>query len=131
MTLRDAILVIAVCALLAAGVVVWARRGRGDGASVREHAADLARLPGRLRRLAADPMTPCRARWLLIGLVVYLVSPIDLIPDFIPLLGHADEVVLVPLVLRWVRRMVPAEVWDAHFPPRGTGEEALATEARR
>ncbi len=76
-------------------------------------------------------MTPCRARWLLIGLVVYLVSPIDLIPDFIPLLGHADEVVLVPLVLRWVRRMVPAEVWDAHFPPRGTGEEALATEARR
>ena len=88
----------------------------------------MARLPGRLRRLAADPRTPRRARWLLVGLAVYLVSPIDIIPDFIPVLGHADEVVLVPLVLRWVRRMVPPDVWDAHFLARGGREEMVKPE---
>ncbi len=112
-------------------VIVLAPRRGGNRARLREQATDLARLPLRLRRLAADPRTPRRARWLLVGLAIYLVSPIDLIPDFIPVLGHADEVVLVPLVLRWVRHMVPPEVWATHFPPRRDEEEARATEAGR
>src|SRR5215207_10434104 len=84
-------------------VVIWARRtGMTPGAAtayLRELGVDLARLPGRLRRLAADPRTPRRARWWLIGLAIYVASPIDPIPDFIPSIGYLDEVVIVPLAL--------------------------------
>jgi uncharacterized membrane protein YkvA (DUF1232 family) len=79
---------------------------------------ELARLPGRLRQVAADPRTPRRARWWLIGLSVYVLSPIDPIPDFLPVIGQLDELVVVPLVLRHVKRMIPPDVWNDHFPPR-------------
>nr|MBA3644170.1 DUF1232 domain-containing protein [Chloroflexia bacterium] len=108
--------------------VVWYRQStlsRAEAiAAMRALGVDLVRLPGRLRRLAADPRTPRRARWWLIGLALYVASPIDPIPDFIPVIGHLDEVILVPIVLRHIRRMIPAEVWAEHFPPRtptGTG----------
>jgi len=68
--------------------------------------------------VASDPRTPRRARWLLVGLAIYVASPIDLIPDVIPGIGHLDEVIIVPLVLRRLRRIVPPEVWAEHFPPR-------------
>lgn len=101
---------------------VWARRSgmtpAQAAAELRAMGIDLARLPGRLRRVAADPRTPRRARWWLLGLAFYLASPIDLIPDVLPGIGYLDEVVLAPLVLRHVRRMVPPEVWTEHFPPR-------------
>ena len=57
-----------------------------------------------VRRLAADPSTPRRHRLLLLGLVAYLASPIDLIPDFIPVLGQIDDAIAVVLVLRIVQR---------------------------
>ncbi len=103
--------------------VVWLRRSEMSpseaAAELRALGVDLVLLPGRLRRVAADPRTPRRARWWLIGLAIYIVSPIDPIPDFIPGIGHLDEIVVVPLVLRRVRRMIPPEVWAEHFPPRG------------
>ena len=105
-----------------AAVLVWLRRSAlrpaEAAAHVRELGGDLVRLPGRLRRVAADPRTPRRARWLLIGLALYVASPIDPIPDFIPGVGHLDELVIVPLALARIRRMIPAEVWAEHFPPR-------------
>ena len=113
-------ILVAVAALVA--VLVWLRRSAMSAAEaaayIRELGVDLVRLPGRLRRVAADPRTPRRARWWLIGLAVYVASPIDPIPDFLPAVGHLDELVIVPLVLRRVRRMVPPEVWSEHFPPR-------------
>ena len=57
-----------------------------------------------IRRLAADPSTPRRHRLMLLGLAVYLASPIDLIPDFIPVLGQLDDAIAVVLVLRIVQR---------------------------
>jgi uncharacterized membrane protein YkvA (DUF1232 family) len=57
-----------------------------------------------LRALARDPRLPRRWRWALVGLVAYLASPIDLIPDFIPVLGQLDDVVIAALVLRGARR---------------------------
>lgn len=117
-----AIGIAAVLVLAGIGLAVWWRR---SGMSRAEAVAygkalglDLVRLPGRLRRLASDPRTPRRARWWLIGLAVYVASPIDPIPDFIPGIGQLDELVVVPLVLRHVRKMIPAEVWEEHFPPR-------------
>jgi hypothetical protein len=85
---------------------------------LREMGVDLVKLPGRLRRVAADPRTPRRARWWLLGLAIYIASPIDPIPDFLPVIGYLDEIVLVPLILRHVRKMIPDEVWLEQFPPR-------------
>lgn len=85
---------------------------------------DLVRLPGRLRRVAADPRTPRRARWWLIGLAIYIASPIDPIPDFLPIIGYLDELVLVPMILRHVRAMIPDEVWHEHFPTRSDRTES-------
>lgn len=101
---------------------VWLRRSAMTpaeaAAELRALGVDLVRLPGRLRRMAADPRTPRRARWWLIGLAIYVVSPIDPIPDFLPGIGQLDELVIVPLVLRRVRRMISPEVWAEHFPSR-------------
>jgi len=117
--------------LLAIGVVgllIWMRRSARSpaetAAELRAVGVDLVRLPGRLRRVAADPRTPRRARWWLIGLAIYVASPIDPIPDFLPGIGHLDEVIVVPLVLAHVRRMIPPEVWREHFPPRADAARA-------
>ena len=57
-----------------------------------------------------DPRVPWYAKALAVGLVAYAFSPIDLIPDFIPVLGYLDELVLIPLGVLAVRAMVPAPV---------------------
>jgi uncharacterized membrane protein YkvA (DUF1232 family) len=62
---------------------------------------DLTRL---IRRLAADKTVPTGVRIRLVLLLIYLASPIDLVPDFIPLIGYADDAVIVALVLRSVLR---------------------------
>jgi len=118
-------LIIAILALLVLAVLVLyvtyqhtARDRISLAGFLREQGDDLRRLPGRLRRLAADPRTPRRARWWLIGLALYVASPIDLLPDVLPVIGHLDELVIVPLVLIHVRRMIPSDVWAAYFPQR-------------
>ncbi len=74
-----------------------------------------------LRRLAADPKLPRGVRIRLGLLIVYLLSPIDLIPDFIPVLGYADDALIVAVALRSVtRRAGPAAV-QRHWPARPTG----------
>jgi uncharacterized membrane protein YkvA (DUF1232 family) len=114
--------VVAVVIVVAVAFVVWLRRAAMTpteaAADLKALGVDLVRLPGRLRRVAADPRTPRRARWWLIALAIYVASPIDLIPDFLPGIGQLDELIIVPLVLRKVRRMIPPDVWLEHFPPR-------------
>lgn len=58
-----------------------------------------------------DPRTPRAARILIVCVVAYLASPIDLIPDFIPVLGLLDDLVLVPLGIALAIRMIPPEAW--------------------
>ena len=60
-----------------------------------------------------DPRTPWYARAFSALVVAYLFSPIDLIPDFIPVLGYLDDLVLVPLGIRLAIKMIPAEVMVA------------------
>jgi uncharacterized membrane protein YkvA (DUF1232 family) len=68
-----------------------------------------------------DARVPRRAKWPLLLLVPYLASPIDLIPDFIPVLGQLDDAVLVALALRRVIRAAgPAVVQDL-WPGSGRG----------
>jgi len=72
-------------------------------------------------RLARDPATPRRRKLALIALGAYLASPIDLIPDFIPVVGLVDDAVLVVLALRWIARGSGREALERHWPgPQGS-----------
>jgi uncharacterized membrane protein YkvA (DUF1232 family) len=59
---------------------------------------------------ARDPRTPWYARLLVAGIVAYALSPIDLIPDFVPVLGLLDELVLLPLGIALALRLIPDQV---------------------
>jgi uncharacterized membrane protein YkvA (DUF1232 family) len=83
---------------------------------------DLLRL---LRRLAGDRNVPRAARvrlWLLLG---YLAMPIDLVPDFVPVLGYADDAIIVTLVLRSVVRRAGAQAIRRNWPGTADGLAAL------
>lgn len=67
---------------------------------------------GLIRLALRHPRTPRRARWVLGAAVGYALSPIDLIPDFIPVLGLLDDLVIVPLLLYIGWKLVPQDVKD-------------------
>jgi uncharacterized membrane protein YkvA (DUF1232 family) len=69
-----------------------------------------------VRRLLRDPRVPRRTKVALGLLVAYLVLPLDLVPDFIPVAGHLDDAILVALVLRWFLRAGGAELVREHWP---------------
>lgn len=101
--------------MLVVSLVVAQRRTANSGGS-----RDAVRLvPDALRlvrRLATDRSIPRLTRlplWVLLG---YLLSPIDIVPDFIPVIGYADDVILVALVLRGLARRAGADKIDEHWP---------------
>ena len=93
----------------------YARR-HPDTVSMRDALRLLPDLLGLIRRLSADPAVPVGVRVRLGLLIVYLASPIDLIPDFIPVIGYADDAVVVALVLRSVARSAGADALQRHWP---------------
>ena len=98
----------------------------------------LARLKGWARAIkrdvhalwlaARDPRTPWYARALALGLAAYALSPIDLIPDFIPVLGYLDDAILLPLGILLAVRLVPPAVMAEH---RATAAAAAARPVSR
>ena len=60
---------------------------------------------------ARDPRTPWYVKFLVGGIVAYAYSPIDLIPDFVPVLGYLDDLILIPLGIAVVIKLVPEAVW--------------------
>lgn len=70
---------------------------------------------GLVRGLMRDPRVPRRWRWALGGLLVYLVLPFDLVPDFLPVVGHVDDAVVVVVVLRGVLRAAGPAVVTEHW----------------
>src|ERR687897_1851748 len=78
----------------------------------KQRARELEREVYALYFACRDPRVPWYAKALAIGLVGYAFSPIDLIPDFIPVLGFLDELVILPLGVMAVRAMVPPGVMD-------------------
>jgi uncharacterized membrane protein YkvA (DUF1232 family) len=83
---------------------------------------DLLRL---LRRLAADRTLPRGVRVRLVLLMAYLASPVDLVPDFVPVIGFADDAIIVAAVLRAVVRRAGSEAVRAHWPGTDSGFAAL------
>jgi uncharacterized membrane protein YkvA (DUF1232 family) len=65
-----------------------------------------------LWKLLKHPKTPRAAKWVAFAVIAYAVSPIDLIPDFIPVLGFLDELLLLPLGVALVVRLTPVAVWQ-------------------
>lgn len=89
------------------------------GKSLSERIGDLGRrlaVDAHAAWLAArDPRVPTLARLLAVAVAAYALSPIDLIPDFIPMLGWLDDLMIVPLGLWIVRRLIPDPIWaDLH-----------------
>ena len=91
---------------------------------------DVARiLPDVIRlvqRLAADPSLPGGVRIRLWALLLYLVFPLDLVPDFIPVVGYADDIIIVALVLRSVIRAAGIQALEQHWPGTPEGLAAVS-----
>jgi uncharacterized membrane protein YkvA (DUF1232 family) len=109
--------VLAIWALLVLGV--W------RAAPSKTMVVGLVRLLPDVLRLAAglarDPNTPRSCRIALAGLAVWIASPIDLIPEFVPVIGPLDDIVVAAIVLRWVGRRVGVEALRAHWPGSAEG----------
>ncbi|MDR6592777.1 YkvA family protein [Saccharothrix longispora] len=113
-------LLLAWLALVAVLVLV-----RPRGALLREALRLLPDLLRLVRRLAADRDLPRGVRVRVALLLVYLASPIDLVPDFIPVLGYADDAIVVAAVLRGVARRAGLDAVRGHWPGSEDGFAAL------
>ena len=105
--------------------LLWLGRKHGDPTRLRDVirlVPDVIRL---FRRLAADPTLPRGVRVRLALLTGYLLLPIDLVPDFIPVIGYADDALIVAWALRSVTRSVGPEALDRHWPGTPEGLAAL------
>lgn len=74
-----------------------------------------------LRRMAADRTVPAGVRIKLGLLLAYLLLPLDLVPDFLPVIGYADDVIIVALVLRSALRSAGPEPLRRHWPGTPAG----------
>ena len=79
-------------------------------ATLRDWARSLKRQTLTLYYATRDPRTPWYAKAVAGLIVAYAISPIDLIPDFIPVLGYLDEVILLPLAIALALRLIPEPV---------------------
>ena len=107
-------------------LIVLAITSRGhDPITLREAVRLLPDVIRLLRRLAADPRLPRAVRvrfWLLLG---YLLMPIDLVPDVIPIIGLADDALVVAIALRSVVRAAGPDALAAHWPGTPAGLAVL------
>jgi uncharacterized membrane protein YkvA (DUF1232 family) len=109
------------------GALAWSARGQEEKIKLVDAlrlGPDVMRLT---RRLATDATVPRGVRVWLVVLLIYLLSPIDLVPDFIPVIGYADDAIIVALVLRFATRHAGAAALDRHWPGSPQGLAALRT----
>jgi uncharacterized membrane protein YkvA (DUF1232 family) len=118
-----AISVAAVLALYGAALLVLILAGRRtEAGAVARFVPDCIVL---FRRLLGDPRVPRWRKLLLAGLLAYLATPIDLVPDFIPVVGALDDAIIVALVLRALLRGGGPELLREHWPGPDRSLDAL------
>ncbi|PPB47971.1 hypothetical protein C4K88_16020 [Arthrobacter pityocampae] len=122
--LETVLAISAAYAVLLVCLAVYARR-HPDVISLRDALRLGPDLLGLVRRLATDRSVPLRARVLLGLLAVYLVVPIDLVPDFLPVIGYADDVVVLAVVLRAAVRAAGPEALAHHWRGSDPGLRAV------
>jgi uncharacterized membrane protein YkvA (DUF1232 family) len=83
-------------------------------ARMRDWAREIKRDVHALYLAARDPRVPWYAKAVALAVAAYALSPIDLIPDFIPVVGHLDDVIIVPLGIVLAVRLIPAELLAEH-----------------
>ncbi len=116
-------LAVVVVAWLALVAVLWLHRPtRAQVGPALRLLPDVLRL---VRSLLADGSTPAAVRLAIGGLLVYLVSPLDLIPEFLPGIGSLDDVILAAIVLRWSARRLGVETLRSHWPGSAEGFDLL------
>jgi uncharacterized membrane protein YkvA (DUF1232 family) len=108
---------------LALVVTLWI--GKPDDLGIRDAARLLPDLLRLLKRLAGDRAMPRGVHVRLALLLGYLALPIDLIPDFIPILGYADDAIVIAIALRSVTRLAGAAALDEHWPGTPEGLSAV------
>ena len=111
-------------------LVVYLVLARPKGSLIQEALRLLPDTLRLLRRLATDRALPRGVRvrlWLLFG---YLAMPIDLIPDFIPVIGYADDIIIVAATLRAVVRRAGLDAIRRHWPGTADGLATLQRVAR-
>nr|WP_315207586.1 DUF1232 domain-containing protein [uncultured Albidiferax sp.] len=73
------------------------------------------------------PQSPPWLKWGTAGIVLYLLSPVDLVPDFIPVAGLLDDLVLVPLAMGWLLKKLPRHIFD-DITRRASGASTATTD---
>ncbi|ROP28848.1 YkvA family protein [Couchioplanes caeruleus] len=109
-------LAVAVACLVASWALLVLLARRLPPGVVRDLAAFIPDCVTTVRRLRKDPRVPRRARVAIVIAALWLASPIDLIPEFLPVIGPLDDIVVVALALRYAGRQVPREVLLAAWP---------------
>ena len=107
--------------LLLLGLLWRYSRKHPESVTMREALRLLPDVLRLVKRLAADRTLPRGIRFRLLALLAYLALPFDLVPDFIPVLGYADDAVAVALVLRSVVRRAGPDALDRHWPGTAQG----------
>lgn len=106
--------------LLLLALWIYARR-HPDTTGMRDALRLLPDLLQLIRRLADDPAVPRSVRIKLAILLAYLLFPLDLVPDFLPVIGYADDVIVLALVLRSVIRSAGPGPLRRHWPGTPAG----------
>jgi uncharacterized membrane protein YkvA (DUF1232 family) len=112
--------VVLIYAMLLVFLAFYARR-HPETVRMKEALRLLPDLLTLLRRLAADRTLPRGIRVRLVLLLIYLASPIDLVPDFLPVIGYADDAIIVALALRSVMRKAGNKPLEQHWPGSPAG----------
>ena len=119
------LLIIGVDVLVASWVLMVVLAARLPEGTLKELASFLPDCVTTVRRLRSDPRVPRRAK-LAVGFAgLWVLSPIDLIPEFLPVIGPLDDVVVVALALRYAARQVPPEVLFEAWPGKRSVMERL------
>jgi uncharacterized membrane protein YkvA (DUF1232 family) len=123
-TVQIALLALAVFLVAYAGFIVWllAAGRRTDARALAGFIPDCIVL---FRRLLGDPRISRWRKALLVGLLAYLASPIDLVPDFFPVVGQLDDLIIVAVVLRSLLRGGGADLVREHWPGPDSSRELV------